>query len=108
MVAYGASKHAVLGMTKTAAYESAPHGVRVNAVCPGVVNTQMMRSIELGFAKGDKGVAEAARDQYAASAPNGRYAEPEEIANLMMYLASDLSSHIIGQEILIDGGATLV
>lgn len=52
MVAYGASKHAVLGMTKTAGVEAAPYGVRVNAVCPGVVNTQMMRSIESGYGKG--------------------------------------------------------
>ncbi|MCQ6278593.1 SDR family NAD(P)-dependent oxidoreductase [Bacillus sp. EB600] len=107
MVAYGASKHAVLGMTKTAAFEAAPHGVRVNAVCPGVVNTAMMRSIESGFGQGDPAAAEATRKQFAATAPDGRYAEPEEIANLMMYLVSDLSSHVIGQEILIDGGAML-
>ena len=61
MVAYGASKHAVLGMTKTAGVEAAPYGVRVNAVCPGVVNTQMMRSIESGYGKGNQEAAEAAR-----------------------------------------------
>ncbi|MGG0251059.1 SDR family NAD(P)-dependent oxidoreductase [Peribacillus frigoritolerans] len=60
MMAYGASKHAVLGMTKTAGVEVAPHGVRVNAVCPGVVNTAMMRSIESGFGQGDSAAAETA------------------------------------------------
>jgi 3alpha(or 20beta)-hydroxysteroid dehydrogenase len=107
MVAYGASKHAVLGMTKTAGFEAAPHGVRVNAVCPGVVNTNMMRSIESGFGNGNAEAAEATRKQFAATSPNGRYAEPEEIANLMMYLVSDLSSHITGQDFVIDGGAIL-
>lgn len=108
MVAYGASKHAVLGMTKTAGVEAAPYGVRVNAVCPGVVNTQMMRSIESGYGKGDKEAAEASRKQLEASTPDGRYAEPQEIANLMMYLSSDLASHITGQELVIDGGAILI
>lgn len=108
MVAYGASKHAVLGMTKTAGVEAAPYGVRVNAVCPGVVNTQMMRSIESGYGKGNQEAAEAARKQMEATTPDGRYAEPEEIANLMMYLASDLASHITGQELVIDGGSILI
>ncbi|MCU6599348.1 glucose 1-dehydrogenase [Peribacillus frigoritolerans] len=108
MVAYGASKHAVLGMTKTAGVEVAPHGVRVNAVCPGVVNTAMMRSIESGFGQGDSAAAETARKQLEATTPDGRYAEPQEIANLMMYLVSDLSSHITGQELVIDGGAILI
>ncbi|MFJ7364556.1 SDR family NAD(P)-dependent oxidoreductase [Peribacillus frigoritolerans] len=108
MVAYGASKHAVLGMTKTAGVEAAPHGVRVNAVCPGVVNTAMMRSIESGFGQGDSAAAETARKQLEATTPDGRYAEAQEIANLMMYLVSDLSSHITGQELVIDGGAILI
>lgn len=107
MVAYGASKHAVLGMTKTAGFEAAPHGVRVNAVLPGVVNTQMMRSIESGYGKGNQDAAEAAREQMAVTTPDGRYAEAEEIANVMMYLVSDLSTHIVGQEFVIDGGSVL-
>lgn len=107
MVAYGASKHAVLGITKTAGIEAAPHGVRVNAVCPGVVNTAMMRSIEKGFAGGNEEAAEATRKAMAAAAPTGRYSEPEEIANLMMYLVSDLSTHIVGQGFVIDGGALI-
>ena len=108
MVAYGASKHAVLGMTKTAGVEAAPYGVRVNAVAPGVVNTNMMRSIESGYGQGNAEAAEAARKHMEATTPDGRYAEAEEIANLMMYLVSDLSTHITGQELVIDGGSILI
>lgn len=107
MVAYGASKHALLGMTKTAGVEAAPHGVWVNAVCPGVVDTDMMRSIESGFAGGDKAGAEAAKKALEESAPTGRYSTPEEVANLMVYLASDLATHVVGQSFVIDGGAIL-
>ncbi|WP_106769675.1 SDR family NAD(P)-dependent oxidoreductase [Paenibacillus faecalis] len=103
--AYGASKHAVLGLTKTAAVESAPHGVRVNAVCPGFVNTRMFNSISEGLAPG---AAENVKQKSVASAPNGRYAEPIDIVQTMIYLASDLSSHIVGQGIVIDGGRILI
>lgn len=101
MVAYIASKHAVLGITKVAAHEVARQGIRVNAVCPGQVNTQMMRAIEEGVAPG---AGQAVKEAASAAIPDGRYAEPEEIANAMMYLASDLSSHITGQGLLVDGG----
>lgn len=101
MSAYIASKHAVLGLTKTAALEVAKMGIRVNAVCPGPVNTRMMRSLEDGLAPG---AGPAFQEQMAAGIPDGRYAEPEEVANLMLYLASDLSSHITGQGHRIDGG----
>lgn len=107
MVAYGASKHALLGMTKTAGVEAAPNNVKVNAVCPGVVDTDMMRSIESGFAGGDEEGAAAAKKSLEESAPTGRYSTPEEVANVMAYLASDLSTHIIGQSVVIDGGALL-
>jgi len=107
MIAYGASKHALLGMTKTAGVEAAPHGVYVNAVCPGVVDTDMMRSIESGFAGGDEEGAKAAKKSLEESAPTGRYSTPEEVANLMIYLASDLATHVVGQSFVIDGGAIL-
>lgn len=107
MVAYGASKHALLGMTKTAGVEVAANNVKVNAVCPGVVDTDMMRSIESGFAGGDEEGAAAAKKSLEESAPTGRYSTPEEVANIMAYLASDLSTHIIGQSVVIDGGAIL-
>lgn len=99
---YTASKHAVLGLTKTAAMEVARKGVRVNAVCPGPVDTPMLRAIEAEQAPGR---ADELRAQRAASIPDGRYATPEEVAGLMVYLASDLASHITGQGVQINGGA---
>ena len=100
---YTASKHAVLGLTKTSALEVARKGVRVNAVCPGPVDTPMLQAIEAGQAR--DGDADRLRQQRAASIPDGRYALPEEVANLMVYLASDLASHITGQGIQINGGS---
>jgi NAD(P)-dependent dehydrogenase (short-subunit alcohol dehydrogenase family) len=99
---YIASKHAVFGLTKTAALEVARKGVRVNAVCPGPVDTEMIRAIEAGQAPGG---AETLREKRAATIPDGRYAEPEEVANLMIYLASDFASHITGQGVQINGGS---
>jgi NAD(P)-dependent dehydrogenase (short-subunit alcohol dehydrogenase family) len=99
---YTASKHAVLGLTKAAAIEVARKGVRVNAVCPGPVDTPMLREIEQAQAPGH---AQALRDQRAASIPDGRNALPEEVANLMQYLVSDLSSHVTGQGVQINGGS---
>ena len=99
---YTASKHAVMGLTKTAAIEVARKGIRVNAVCPGPVDTEMLRVIEASQATGS---AEQLRAQRTASIPDGRYADPVEVANLMLYLASDLSSHITGQGIQINGGS---
>lgn len=99
---YTASKHAVLGLTKTAALEVARKGVRVNAVCPGPVDTPMLRDIESAQAPGG---SQSLREQRAAMIPDGRYAEPGEVANLMVYLASDYASHITGQGIQINGGS---
>lgn len=101
LVAYTASKHAVLGMTKTAATEGAKFNVRVNAVSPGAVDTRMLRSL----AKLNRPDAEAAAmEKYAVDSPNGKLATPEEIANVMLFLASDLSAHMSGQSFRVDGG----
>lgn len=100
---YTASKHAVLGLTKTAALEVARKGIRVNAVCPGPVDTPMLQAIEAEQAAGDD--ADRLRQQRAASIPDGRYAQPEEVARLMIYLASPMASHITGQGIQINGGS---
>ena len=99
---YTASKHAVLGLTKTASLEVARKGIRVNAVCPGPVDTAMLRDIEAAQAPGG---GKSLREQRTATIPDGRYAEPEEVANLMVYLASDYASHITGQGIQINGGS---
>lgn len=98
---YTASKHAVLGLTRSVALEVARSGVRVNAVCPGPVDTEMMRAIEAAQSPGE---AETLRSKRAALIPDGRYATVEEVADLMLYLASDLSRHITGQGVQINGG----
>ena len=101
MIAYIGSKHAVLGMTKSAAIDVARQGIRINAVCPGPVETRMMRSIEAMRMPSDP---EAAHSAGAAATPDGRYATPEEIANAVLFLSSDLSGHMVGQHVVVDGG----
>ena len=101
MPAYVASKHAVLGLTKTASNDVAGLGIRVNAVCPGPVETRMMRSLESQRNAANPEMVAAA---YRGTIPTGRYATPEEVANVVIYLCSDLSSQITGSHIVIDGG----
>ncbi len=101
MPAYVASKHAVLGLTKTAAGEVAREGIRVNAVCPGPVDTRMIQSLAEQLNPDDPSVI---TQRYSASLPSGRYSQPEEVANLVLYLCSDLSSNITGAHFVIDGG----
>tara|TARA_B100000029_G_scaffold510344_1_gene601562 strand:+ start:5191 stop:5967 length:777 start_codon:yes stop_codon:yes gene_type:complete len=101
MVAYGASKHAVVGMTKSAAVEWGPEGIRVNAVAPGPTETRMMRSIERQRNPDDP---DDVHVQYAARSALKRYGDPEEIADLVVYLCSDEASYITGTIIPVDGG----
>ena len=101
MAAYVASKHGVLGLTKVASTDVAGLGVRVNAVCPGPVETRMMRSLE---AQRNPNDPEGVHAAYAAGIPTGRYALPEEIAGAVLYLCSDLSGDVTGTHIVIDGG----
>lgn len=101
LIAYGASKHAVVGMTKSAATELAPAGIRVNAVCPSPIETRMMRSIEAGINPDDP---ENVKKLMTESLPMGRYGEPEEVAALVAFLASDDASYITGGIYPIDGG----
>jgi NAD(P)-dependent dehydrogenase (short-subunit alcohol dehydrogenase family) len=101
MPAYVASKHGVLGLTKVASTDVAALGVRVNAVCPGPVETRMMRSLESQRNANDP---ESVHKAYSAGIPTGRYALPEEIAGAVLYLCSDLSGDVTGTHIVIDGG----
>jgi 3alpha(or 20beta)-hydroxysteroid dehydrogenase len=102
--AYGASKHAVIGLTKTAAVEFAPHLIAVNALCPGPVASGMMRRIEAGVAPGD---AEAARHRYEQSIPASRYATLGEVADLATYLLVDAPIYMTGQAVALDGGLSI-
>jgi NAD(P)-dependent dehydrogenase (short-subunit alcohol dehydrogenase family) len=101
MPAYVASKHGVIGITKVASTDVAGLGVRVNAICPGPVETRMMRSLE---SQRNPANPEAIHAAFSAMTPTGRYALPEEIANAAMYLCSDLSGDITGTHLVIDGG----
>ena len=103
MPAYVASKHAVIGLTKTAAGEVARQGIRVNAVCPGPVDTRMIHSLEAQLNPADP--ASVSR-RYQSAIPLGRYVMPEEIANTVLFLCSDLASAITGAQYVVDGGRT--
>jgi NAD(P)-dependent dehydrogenase (short-subunit alcohol dehydrogenase family) len=96
MGAYAASKHAVIGITRSAALEVAREGIRVNAVCPGSVRTPMLR----GFVGGD----EEALEKMGRQSPIGRIAEPVEIAEAIVWLLSDAARYVTGDVIRTDGG----
>lgn len=97
--AYVAAKHAVLGLTKTAALEYAAQGIRVNAVCPGVISTPMTEF----FIDGDP----AAENAAIARHPMGRLGKPEEIADAVLWLCSDAASFVTGHSLVVDGGHLL-
>ena len=105
MPAYVASKHAVIGLTKTAAGEVAREGVRVNAVCPGPVDTRMIHSLEKMINPNDP---DSVGKRYQSVIPSGRYTTPEEIANMVLFLSSDLASNITGAQYVVDGGRTAI
>lgn len=93
---YVASKHGVVGLTKTAALECAKHGIRINAVCPGVIQTSMIDRLT--------GKKKEAIEQFTALEPLGRFGRPEEIANAVLWLCSDEASFVTGHGMAVDGG----
>jgi len=98
---YVTSKHAVVGMMRSAALEGAPLGIRVNTVNPSPIETRMMRSLEAKVAPDAPAQAKA---NFAARIPLGRYGTPEEVADLMLFLASDESRFCTGGVYSVDGG----
>jgi 3-oxoacyl-[acyl-carrier protein] reductase len=95
-VAYTASKHGVIGFTRQLAFDYARKGIRCNVLCPGAVETGMTKEI---FASPDAAVMAAVE-----SAPIGRWAQPDELANVALFLASDEASFVNGAVYLVDGG----
>jgi NAD(P)-dependent dehydrogenase (short-subunit alcohol dehydrogenase family) len=102
--AYITSKHAVVGIMRALAVEAAPRGIRVNSIHPSPVDNRMMRSLEEGFAPGH---AAAAKKELEKTIPLGRYAEPDEIGRLVLFLASDESRFITGTTQVVDGGLSV-
>jgi NAD(P)-dependent dehydrogenase (short-subunit alcohol dehydrogenase family) len=94
--AYVASKHGVIGLTKTAALEYAQLGIRVNCVCPGVIQTPMIDRLT--------GDSEEAIAQFTKLEPVGRFGQPEEVASAVVWLCSDEASFVTGHAMAVDGG----
>ena len=105
--AYATSKHAMLGLTRSLAVETARSGVTVNAVCPGYVNTELTRENAQRLAEKRGQSLDEALALMAASCPQRRLIEPEEVAYVTLMLASDGARGITGQAIQVDGGAVM-
>jgi NAD(P)-dependent dehydrogenase (short-subunit alcohol dehydrogenase family) len=97
--AYAAAKHAVVGLTKDAALDYAGSNIRINAICPGIIDTEMMDRFTGGTPEG--------RDRVIAQEPIGRMGKPEEIAAAVVWLCSDAACFVTGHATVADGGQTL-
>lgn len=95
--AYAASKMALIGLTRAGAIDFAPYNVLVNTLCPGTTQTEMVEKI----------LSDAEKKHFLRNVPLGRFAEPAEIANFAVFLASDLNTYITGQTIIVDGGTAI-
>ena len=106
--AYNTSKHAVVGLTRCVALEASPHGVTVNAICPGFVQTDMVEELKAQVAQSAGMSGEEMVKAALARVPLGRILDPDEIAQLAVYLGSHESRGMTGQSILLDGGMVMV
>ncbi len=97
--AYAAAKHGVIGLTRAAALDYAHSNVRVNAVCPGIIETPMMDRFTGGTSEG--------RERVIAQEPIGRMGTPDEIAAAVVWLCSDAAAFVVGHAMVIDGGQTV-
>ena len=102
-IAYSASKHGVVGLTRTAALELARDGIRVNAICPAPIDTRMMRSLEAGYSPAHP---DAFKERSVARTPLRRYGTPDEVAGLIVFLCGPDASYITGAIYTVDGGYT--
>ncbi|ALO03836.1 SDR family NAD(P)-dependent oxidoreductase [Lactiplantibacillus paraplantarum] len=97
--AYHASKHGVLGLTKSSALEYANRNIRINAVCPGIIDTPMVARMD--------DTEKKEMDDLMREIPMGRLAKPEEVAQVVLFLCSDAASYMVGQAVAVDGGYTI-
>lgn len=104
---YTASKHGILGFIRCLAFELAPYGINVNAICPGYVDTDMERNFEIDYAKAENKTFEEVRKFYDSQVPLGRIAQPEDIAKVAVFLASSDSDYLTGQGINVCGGVVM-
>lgn len=106
--AYNVSKHAVVGLTRCLALELAPHQIRVNAICPWVVDTDMATSFIAEHAKVAGLSVEQTTNNFLNSVPLKRFIQPQEVAQLAVFLGSEEASYVNGQSWAIDGGRTMI
>jgi NAD(P)-dependent dehydrogenase (short-subunit alcohol dehydrogenase family) len=102
--AYSASKFGILGLMQCLALELSPNNIRVNAVCPGNADTPMLEWLIKDTARRNGVLEKEVQKELLSSIPAGRLAEPDEIANVCVFLASPLASYITGESINVDGG----